>query len=469
MAARPAEYRPRSLERTLLHTLVARHLGELRAESFDADEPGGGVPAFVVRELEAFLGCHDLRRGFARLRCVACRAEHLLAFSCKTRTVCPSCSTRRMAHTAAFLVDHVRPAVPVRQWVLAPPFPLVPLLGARPEVLSAMNRIFVSTVSRWVESQVPSRGRGPARTGAVTFIQRFSRSLLLFPHLHVVVLDGAYVEDTDGALHFEATRAPTESDMAFVSRAVAHRLGRYLKKHGFIDADDLETPSSPLMRWYAGLLREPAGYADVDDAGGVEGRRFGARRRSTGEAQGFSVHAEVTVAAHDAAGRERLCRYAARPPLADAQLSMTRDGRVAVQLRGRRRGGAGHVVLEPVRLLRRLAWLIPPPGSPQVRFAGVLAGNAAWRSRVVPMPAAGASVADEAPASSCPETPVRPRNAASIAWHVLLRRTYDVDAQVCGRCGDRMRVIAVIQDPAVAARMVDHLARQGVAMARGPP
>jgi hypothetical protein len=62
--------------------------------------------------------------------------------------------------------------------VLAPPFPLVPLLGARPEVLSAMNRIFVSTVSRWVESQVSSRGRGPARTGAVTFIQRLSREVV---------------------------------------------------------------------------------------------------------------------------------------------------------------------------------------------------------------------------------------------------------------------------------------------------
>jgi hypothetical protein len=73
----------------------------------------------------------------------------------------------------------------------------------------------------------------------------------------------------------------------------------------------------------------------------------------------------------------------------------TRDGRVAVQLRGRRRGGAGHVVLEPVRFLRRLAWLIPPPGSPQVRFAGVLAGHAAWRSRVVPAGAFAAAVEGE--------------------------------------------------------------------------
>jgi len=52
---------------------------------------------------------------------------------------------------------------------------------------------------------------------------------------------------------------------------------------------------------------------------------------------------------------------------------------------------------------------------------------------------------------------------------LLLRRTYDVDAQVCGRCGHRMRVIGVIQDPAVAARIVDLLARLGVALARGPP
>ena len=52
---------------------------------------------------------------------------------------------------------------------------------------------------------------------------------------------------------------------------------------------------------------------------------------------------------------------------------------------------------------------------------------------------------------------------------MLLRRAYHVDAQVSSRCGDRMRVIAVLHDPAVAERIVDHLARQGLAVARGPP
>ncbi|MCY2955412.1 MAG: hypothetical protein NT107_00055, partial [Planctomycetota bacterium] len=35
---------------------------------------------------------------------------------------CPSCGTRRMVDTAAWLVDRVIPQVPVRQWVLSLPY-----------------------------------------------------------------------------------------------------------------------------------------------------------------------------------------------------------------------------------------------------------------------------------------------------------------------------------------------------------
>ena len=43
----------------------------------------------------------------------------LVGFSCKGRGACPSCSAKRMAGTAAHLVDHVFPHVPVRQFVLS--------------------------------------------------------------------------------------------------------------------------------------------------------------------------------------------------------------------------------------------------------------------------------------------------------------------------------------------------------------
>lgn len=58
------------------------------------------------------------------------RDEKLLAFSCKKRGFCPSCGARRMADSAALLVDDILPHQPIRQWVLSVPFPLRFLFGA---------------------------------------------------------------------------------------------------------------------------------------------------------------------------------------------------------------------------------------------------------------------------------------------------------------------------------------------------
>ncbi|MFT4101734.1 MAG: transposase zinc-binding domain-containing protein [Burkholderiaceae bacterium] len=74
--------------------------------------------------------------GFLRLRCGDCGHDKLVAFSCKRRGFCPSCGARRMSQTAAHLVDHVIPAVPVRQWVLSLPIGLRLLLSARPELMT---------------------------------------------------------------------------------------------------------------------------------------------------------------------------------------------------------------------------------------------------------------------------------------------------------------------------------------------
>ena len=189
-----------------MHAIVREQFETLRELSVDPDDAGSGLPDFVVHEFEAFLACGDPSRGFARLGCKRCGLERLLPFSCKTRTLCPSCSSRRMFQTAAFLVDHVLPTTPLRQWVLSPPFPLVALLGARDDILSAMNRAFVSGVLKWIERRGPEGGR----SGAVAFTQRFSSSLLLFPHFHVVALDGVFVEDGGRVLvdHAQGSSAP---------------------------------------------------------------------------------------------------------------------------------------------------------------------------------------------------------------------------------------------------------------------
>jgi hypothetical protein len=59
-----------------------------------------------------------------------------------------------------------------------------------------------------------------------------------------------------------------------------------------------------------------------------------------------------------------------------------------------------------------------------------------------------------------------------VAWAILLKRTYSVDAMVCPRCGGHLRLMAVINDRAAARKIIDH---RGIAAhpkpaprARGP-
>ena len=74
---------------------------------------GVGLFWFVEVEFEYYLCCGWFEYGFFRVKCEWCRFERLVAFSCKRRGFCLSCGVRRMAVTAAHLVDHMLPAVPV--------------------------------------------------------------------------------------------------------------------------------------------------------------------------------------------------------------------------------------------------------------------------------------------------------------------------------------------------------------------
>jgi len=117
--------------------------------------------------------------------------------ACKGRGVCPSCNGRRMAQTAAHLVDHVIPPVAVRQWVISVPKRLrSPLAAAltlggcahpwrlrwflaqrdRPEAVAALTNIFMREVERLVREAAgvassPAAGDAP-RIGAVSFLHR---------------------------------------------------------------------------------------------------------------------------------------------------------------------------------------------------------------------------------------------------------------------------------------------------------
>lgn len=80
----------------------------------------GSMPRRVQEEARRYLECGQLRFGFLEVRCEECRRLELVAFSCKGRGWCPSCTTRRSIETGAH-VEATLPCVAHRQWTLSLP------------------------------------------------------------------------------------------------------------------------------------------------------------------------------------------------------------------------------------------------------------------------------------------------------------------------------------------------------------
>ena len=194
------------------------------------------MPGYVEQEFEDYLKCGRLEHGFLRVCCDGCHAEYLVAFSCKRRGFCPSCGARRMAESAALLVDEVFPEQPVRQWVLSVPYPLRFLFASRPAVMGQVLGIVYRCIATHLIKKA-GFSRKMAQTGAVTLIQRFGSALNLNIHFHMLFLDGVYVERPDGSLRFCWVKAPTGADLSRLAQTLALRIGRFLERQGLLERD----------------------------------------------------------------------------------------------------------------------------------------------------------------------------------------------------------------------------------------
>ena len=529
-------YTPRSPEQTLLHRIVREQLETFLAHTRSRDQP---APRFVEQEFRAYLRCGVLAHGFLRMHCDECRLDRLVPFSCKRRGFCPSCGGRRMADTAAHLVDCVLPEVPVRQWVLTLPYPLRYRCAYDSRLTSEVLRVFLRALFAELRRRARHQWSVPrGQCGAVTFIQRFGSALNANLHFHTLVLDGVYASTERRPPRFLPLPPPSRHEVARVLAGTARRITRLLESRADGD-DDALARDEPLLATLANASLRTR-IASGPHAG-ERWRRLGDRvepqdtdadpeaSRRVPQHGGMSLHADVAVPAPDRRRLERLCHYVARPPLASDRLEERPDGRLTLRLKTRWRDGTTHILMEPRELLERLVPLIPPPRAHQVRYHGVLAPCASARDRIVPgpRPTPGPALggpeprepsAETIPASvgmgpARPETPphrltdpAEPGASAStgwpadleprandppargdprapdprdpppevevgrprpqrLAWAELLQRIFEVDALRCPRCGARMRLVAAIEEPAVARKILEWLGLP----ARAPP
>ncbi|MBK7168256.1 MAG: transposase [Gammaproteobacteria bacterium] len=443
-----ARHRP---EETRLYRLVEQHYPAFVAS---LAEQGKVLPAYVEeREFEAYLKCGRLEHGFLRVRCESCHFERLVAFSCKKRGFCPSCGARRMAETAALLADEVLPALPLRQWVVSFPFALRFLFASRPEALAKALEVIYRLLVTHLAHKAGFRCKEVA-TGAVTLVQRFGSALNLNIHLHMLCLDGVYVPRSVGGLRFRRVKAPEREELEHLVQQIAERVGRALERMGLLQRDAesawLELPSVEDTDAIRQLLGSSVTYRIA--VGPQAGRKALVLRTITAlageeprnervaKANGFSLHAGVSCEAHQRTVRERLCRYIARPAVAEQRLTVNAQGKVVYLLKTPYRDGTTHVVFEPLDFIARLAALVPRPRVNLTRYHGVLAPNHRWRAEVTPS-GRGAGGRE---GTAQPERSAIERHAA-MSWAQRLKRVFGIDVESCVRCGQAVKIIACIE------------------------
>ncbi len=296
-----------------------------------------------------------------------------------------------MAETAAHLVDHVFPAVPVRQWVVSLPKRLRYFLVRDARLLNRVVRIALTEVERAIRAHSPG-APGESGTGGVVFIHRFGSALNVHIHVHACLIDGLIGETSEG-LAFHPVQLD-EADISSVSEAIRRRVLRVFQRRGLLSAEAAQA----MREW--------------------------------GHGGGFSVHGAVWVHGNDRAGRERLFRYCARPLFAAERLVWEPgEQRLRYQLPQPGHRGETVLLLTPLEFLDRIAQLIPPPRRHRHRYFGVLAPNSPWRQVVTAR--AGVGIETEAPAPPLgPPTAVAEEasttHPARYLWAMLLVRIHEI-------------------------------------------
>jgi hypothetical protein len=364
----------------------------------------------------------------------------LIAFSCKTRGWCPSCGARR-AHETALQLGELLPKVAFRQWTLSVPFALRFLLVKEPKLLRRVERRLVEAVFRWQRGRAKGLGgRGKRLGGAVSFLQLFSSSLGLAPHVHLLGVEGVW---NDGVFMELPPPSPEEVE-GVLERCLAQLLPDFESRQVTWPEDEYEALQAKAAQLRLPLDEEPAP----------------ARRGRLAVMMGFSLHADTATSANDREGLLRLIRYGARGPVAESRLTRREDGRLAYETK---KGVT--LVLTPAQLVKRLVALIPPRGLHLTNFHGVFSSHASERANVMPAPTGEKKPIAPAVRQAKPK---RPR----IDWATLLARTWGCDVFKCS-CGGQRRVVALVTNRRIAEEMLRNMRMLDVApalpQAQGPP
>ncbi len=418
MSAHSPVYHPREPTDSPLWKVLHNHYEAFKAGYDEHCEKQYGFFRPVVDEVvEEYLRCGDLHEGFARVRCTNpdCRHEYLLAFSCKGRWFCPSCHCKKTIQFGEEVPDNILYPVPHRQFVFSIPKMLRIYFKYDRKLLTRLCHCANESLRMFFRTVL---GLNDGILGMIMVIHTFGDYARFHPHLHAIVADGLF--RPNGTFYCLPKRDLKELEEIFRSKVLA-----MLKAEGRISDVLIEK----LMAWHH---------------------------------SGFSVHAGNRIARDDRDGQKALAEYILRNAFSEQKITYIEDTGKVLYRSAMTHGSnkKNFEVFSAEEFIAAITQHIPDKSFQMVRYYGWYSS----RSRGERIKAGVFRPGDE-PASpeGHPEAIVldvsehQPRRVPSKTWRELIKKIWEVDPLSCPRCGCEMKIISLIHEPDVIARILRHL------------
>lgn len=409
-------YRARNPKKSPLWQILSRHFEEFVQIYPEVYGPQlGSFRSIIPDVVGKFLDCGNLERGFARIRCDHCQEEHLLAFSCKSRWFCPSCHQKNVQTSAQFIVEHVLAAVPHRHYVLAIPKMLRAYFQNHRSLLKDLCRLAQESLVEYQQTALQMPDGVPA---IIMTVHTFGEYLDFHPHIHAIVADGL----------FQRTQPPTGNDTP------------------------LPTPVfQPMPNISIKPLEEIFRAKVINHL--VQCKLLPPERVQilhSWKHSGFNVHHGESVPPEAKADQEGLAQYILRNPFSVEKMTVeSPTDAILYRSRLNAKINRNFEVFKPTDFIAAITQHIPDKGTQMVRYYGYYSNKTRGvRQRGLPP-----EVVVRKPGISPPP----PAKLPSKKWRDVIRKVWHTDPLRCPKCGEIMRVLAIIDDPNVTEKILRHL------------
>jgi Putative transposase/Transposase zinc-binding domain len=404
-------YSRRKPESTPLYQIISSG-HEVLAQSWeDAFQSEYGVlRKEVVKAFESYLNCGILAHGCARASCEnkECQHSELIAFSCKTRSLCPSCAAKQSVIFAENLVENVLLPYDHRHCVFTVPKRVRPYFKFNRELMAHLYR---TAWESWKELALEQYPTGiPA---AVEALHSAGDLLAFHPHIHGLFLSGVIMPD--------GSFQPIEVDQERLQTLFADKVLLALLKEGLLAEEDIDNMKS----W---------------------------------EHSGFNVFVGDLIDSGDQKRQLLAARYLKKCPLSNERLRII-DGspETILEYSSYKNEQKSLRTFTPLKFLAEIQQHIPDSWEQTTRFLGAYSSRSrgAAKEKIL----LESSDIDFLP---LPE----PIQKSSANWARLMKKVFELDPLLCPKCGSQMRIKAFITNPYEIDRITKNL---GIPNQRAPP